>query len=300
MRVLLTGATGFIGTAIVAELINAGHQVLGLARSDAGAKSLIDAGAEVHRGDIEDLESLRSGAAMSDGVIHTAFNHDFSKYAANCEADRRAVEALGSVLVGSDRPLIVTSGTAMASRPGHLATEEDAPTPSSAGIPRSASEEAAEAVAARGVRASVMRLPQVHDRRQAWAWSPILIAAAREKGVSAYVGDGRNRWPAVHLLDTARLYRLALEKGSAGARYHAVAEEGVPLREIADAIGRGLKVPVVAKSPEEAAGHFGWLGFFVGGDAPASSALTQERLGWRPTAQPGLIADLDHATAFES
>ncbi|HEV2447714.1 MAG TPA: SDR family oxidoreductase, partial [Candidatus Sulfopaludibacter sp.] len=238
-------------------------------------------------------------AAMSDGVIHTAFNHDFSKYAANCEADRRAVEALGSVLVGSDRPLIVTSGTAMASRPGQLATEEDAPAPSSAGVLRSASEEAAEAMAARGVRASVVRLPQVHDRVK-HGLVTYLIAVAREKGVSAYVGDGSNRWPAVHVLDTAKLYRLALEKGRAGVRYHAVAEEGVPLREIAGAIGRGLKIPVVAKSPEEAAGHFGWIAFFVGGDAPASSALTQERLGWRPTAQPGLIADLQHATAFES
>ena len=298
MRVFLTGATGFIGSVIVPELINAGHQVLGLARSDAGAKSLRDAGAQVHRGDIEDLESLRSGAAMSDGVIHTAFNHDFSKYAANCEADRRAIEALGSVLIGSDRPLVVTSGTAMTARPGSLATEDDAPAPSSA-IPRSASEEAAEAAAARGVRASVVRLPQVHDRVK-HGLVTVLIAVAREKGVSAYVGDGRNRWPAVHVLDTAPLYRLALEKGSSGARYHAVAEEGVPLREIAEAIGRGLKVPVVSKSPEEAAGHFGWLGFFVGGDAPASSVLTQQRLGWRPTQQPGLIADLDHATAFES
>jgi len=299
MRVFLTGATGFIGTAIVPELINAGHQVLGLVRSDAEAKSLIDAGAEVYRGDVEDLESLRSGAAISDGVIHTAFNHDFSKYVANCEADRCAIEALGSVLVGSDRPLIVTSGTAMAARPGHVATEEDAPTPSSAGIPRSASEEAAEAVAARGVRASVVRLPQVHDRVK-HGLVTYLIAVAGEKRVSAYVGDGRNRWPAVHLLDSARLYRLALENGSAGARYHAVAEEGVPLREIAEAIGRGLNVPVVSKSPEEAAGHFGWMGSFAGGDAPASSVLTQERLGWRPTQQPGLIADLDHATSFES
>lgn len=299
MRVFLTGATGFIGTGIVQELLQAGHQVLGLARSDAGARSLIAAGAQAQRGDIEDLESLRGGAAMSDGVIHTAFNHDFSKYAANCEADRRAVEALGSVLVGSDRPLIVTSGTAMASRPGQLATEEDAPTPSSAGVLRSASEEAAEAMAARGVRASVVRLPQVHDRVK-HGLVTYLIAVAREKGVSAYVGDGSNRWPAVHVLDTAKLYRLALEKGRAGVRYHAVAEEGVPLREIAGAIGRGLKIPVVAKSPEEAAGHFGWIAFFVGGDAPASSALTQERLGWSPTAQPGLIADLQHATAFES
>ena len=233
---------------------------------------------------------------MSDGVIHTAFNHDFSKYAANCESDRRAIEALGSALVGSDRPLIVTSGTGMATPPGRLATEDDPPVPSSV-VPRSASEEAAASMAARGVRASVMRLPQVHDPLKQGLVT-YMIAIAREKGVSAYVGDGLNRWPAVHLLDTAPLYRLALEKGSAGARYHAVAEEGVPTREIAEAIGRGLKVPVVSMSAEEAAGHFGWLGMFVGRDAPASSALTQERLGWRPTIQTGLIADLDEGSAF--
>lgn len=292
MRVFLTGATGFIGSAIIPELINAGHQVIGLARSDAGAKSLITAGAQVHRGDLEDLASLRSGAAMSDGVIHCAFNHDFSRYAANCEADRLAIEALGSALVGSDRPLIVTSGTAVVLAPGRLATEEDLPTSSSAGIPRSASEEAAASMLSRGVRVSVMRLPQVHDRLKQGLVTP-LIAVAREKGVSAYVGDGRNRWPAAHVLDTARLYRLALEKGEAGARYHAVAEEGVPLRDIADAIGRRLNLPVVAKSPEEAADHFGWLGLFIGFDAPASSARTRERLGWRP-AQVGLITDLEN------
>lgn len=295
MRVFLTGATGFIGSAIIPELINAGHQVIGLARSDAGAKSLITAGAQVHRGDLEDLESLRSGAAMSDGVIHCAFNHDFSRYAANCEADRLAIEALGSALVGSDRPLIVTSGTAVVLAPGRLATEEDLPTSSSAGIPRSASEEAAASMLSRGVRVSVMRLPQVHDCLKQGLVTP-LIAVAREKGVSAYVGDGRNRWPAAHVLDTARLYRLALEKCKAGARYHAVAEEGVPLRDIADAIGRRLNLPVVAKSPEEAADHFGWLGLFIGFDAPASSARTRERLGWHPT-QPGLITDLEHLEA---
>lgn len=298
MRVFVTGATGFIGSAIVRELIDAGHQVLGLARSDAGAKSLLAAGAEVHRGDLEDLESLRSGAAAADGVIHTAFNHDFSKYAANCEADRHAIQALGSVLLGSDRPLVVTSGTGMALAPGRLATEEDPPAPSSR-IPRSASEEAAASLASQGVRVSVVRLPQVHDRAKQGLVSPA-IAIAREKGISAYVGDGRNRWPAVHLLDAAHLYKLALEKGSAGARYHAVAEEGVSMRDIAEAIGRGLKVPVVAISPEQAAVHFGWLGFFVGFDVPASNKLTQERLGWRPTQQTGLIADLDHGTAFEA
>jgi nucleoside-diphosphate-sugar epimerase len=235
---------------------------------------------------------------MSDGVIHTAFNHDFSKYAANCEADRHAIEALGSALVASDRPLIVTSGTAVALTPGRLATEEDAPISSSTGIPRSASEEAAASMALRGVRASVVRLPQVHDRVKQGLVTYV-IAIAREKGISAFVGDGLYRWPAVHRLDTAHLYRLALEKGDGGARYHAVAEEGVPFREIADVIGRGLNVPVVAKPPEEAADHFGWLGFFMGVDFPASSAQTQERLGWRPT-QPGLILDLEHARDFET
>jgi nucleoside-diphosphate-sugar epimerase len=292
MRVFLTGATGFIGSAIVRELIDAGHSVIGLARSDRGARSLVAAGAQVHRGDLEDLESLRAGAAMSDGVIHCAFNHDFSNYAANCEADRHAIEALGSALVGSDRPFVVTSGTAVVLAPGRLATENDAPISSSAGIPRSASEEAAASMLSRGVRVTVMRLPQVHDRAKQGLVTP-LIAVAREKGVSAYVGDGRNRWPAAHVLDTARLYRLALERGEAGSRYHAVAEEGVPLRDIAVAIGRRLNLPVAAKSAAEAAGHFGWLGLFVSFDAPASSALTQERLGWRPTG-PGLITDLDH------
>jgi nucleoside-diphosphate-sugar epimerase len=295
MRVFVTGATGFIGAAIVRELIQAGHQVLGLARSDASAHALLAAGAEVHRGDLEDLDSLRRGATLSDGVIHTAFNHDFSKFAANCEADRHAIEALGSALAGSDRPLIVTSGTGVAFTPGRLTTEDDAP---DSAIPRVASEEAAASVEAQGVRVSVMRLPQVHDLLKQGLIT-YLIAVAREKGVSAYVGDGLNRWPAVHRLDAAPLYRLALEKGAAGARYHAVADEGVPLREIAEAIGRGLHVPIVATSPQKAGEHFGWLGMFVGADVPASSALTQERLGWRPT-QTGLLADLDHARYVEA
>jgi len=295
MRVFVTGATGFIGSALVPELINAGHQVLGLTRSDAGAKSLAAAGAEVHRGFLEDLESLKSGAAHSDAVIHLAFNHDFSKFQENCETDRRAIEALGSALAGSDRLLMVTSGTLVVA-PGRVATEEDEPAATSASIPRIATEEAAAAVAARGVRVSLMRLPQVHDQNKQGLIT-LLIDLAREKGVSAFVGDGKNRWSAAHLSDTARLYRLALEKGAA-ARYHAVAEEGVPLRDIAQVIGRRLKLSVVAKSPSDAAEHFGWLGGFAGLDGPASSTLTRERLGWRPVG-PGLIADLERAHSLQ-
>jgi nucleoside-diphosphate-sugar epimerase len=287
MKVFVTGATGFVGSAVVDELIKAGHQVVGMARSDAGAESLAKAGAEVHRGELTDLKSLRSGAAKADGVIHAAFIHDFSKFAENCEIDRLAVEALGAELVGSSRPLIVTAGTALAA-PGRLATEEDAP---AASVPRAASESATEAVAAQGVRAMVVRLPQVHDTVKQGLVT-YLIGVAREKGVSAYVGEGLNRWAAVHRLDAARVYRLALEKGVAGARYHAVAEGGVRVKDIATAIGNGLKVPVVSLSPEEAGAHFGWLGMFAGYDIPVSSALTQEWLRWKPAALPGMIEDL--------
>jgi len=291
MRVFVTGATGFVGSAIVQELINAGHQVIGLVRSDAGAKSLAAAGAEVHRGDLEDLESVRRGAAKADAVIHTAFNHDFSKYVANCEADRKVIEALGDALAGSGGLLIVTSGTGMANKgPGISATEQDPPA-SSKMVPRAASEEAAAAVADRGVRTAIVRLPQVHDTAKQGLVT-YAIQIAREKGVAAYVGDGVNRWPAAHVFDTARLYRLALEKGQAGARYHAVAEEGVPARDIAEVIGRGLNVPVRSIAPEKAAEHFGWLAAFVGWDVPASSARTREELGWNPTG-PGLIPDLE-------
>jgi nucleoside-diphosphate-sugar epimerase len=294
MRVFVTGATGFIGTAVVRELIDAGHQVLGLARSDVAAQSLVTAGADVHRGSLEDLESLRSGAAAADGVIHTAFIHDFSNYGPAAEADRRAIETLGDALAGSDRSLIVTSGTLLAQRQGSLATEEDAPNPN---FPRK-SEEAALALAARGVRASVLRLPPSVHGNGDHGFVPRLIGIAREKRVSAFIGDGLNRWPAVHRFDAAQLYRLVLEKSSVRARYHGVADEGVPTREIAEVIGRHLNVPVVSKSREEAADHFGWIAHFFGIDAPASSAQTQERLGWRPV-QPGLIADLNAEHYFE-
>ena len=297
MRVFVTGATGFVGSAVVQELIQAGHQVLGLARSDTGAKALSAAGAQVHRGDLEDLESLRSGAVLSDAVIHTAFNHDFSKFAQNCEADRRGIEALGAALAGSGRPMIVTSGLALLGSGHNGATEDDAPVPPSPSHPR-ASEVTAIPFASRGVRVLVVRLPQVHDRVRQGLIS-YMIATAREKGISAYVGDGLNRYAAVHVLDAARVYRLALEKGSAGDRYHAIAEEGVPLRDIAEVIGRRLNVPVVAKSREEAISHFGWLGNILGIELRASSAQTQERLGWRPTG-PGLIEDLNSAHDLET
>jgi len=294
MRVFVTGATGFVGSAVIRELIDAGHKVIGLARSDAGAKSLSAAGSEVHRGSLEDVESLRSGSAKADAVIHTAFIHDFSKFKQNSEIDRRAIETLGDSLFGSDRPLIVTSGLALVAQ-GRLASEDDPPAPISDSYPRS-SEHTAASLEKRGVRAMVVRLPQVHDTTKQGLVT-YTIQIARQKGVSAYIGDGRNRWAAVHVLDAARLYRLALERGHAGARYHAVDEEGVPAHEIAEAIARGLKVPAVSVAPEKAAEHFGWLAAFAGLDLQGSSAQTREKLGWDPTG-PGLIADLDCQNYF--
>jgi nucleoside-diphosphate-sugar epimerase len=293
MRVFVTGATGFVGSAIIQELIDAGHQVLGLARSDAGAKSLSAAGVEVHRGALEDLESLRTGAAKSDAVIHTAFIHDFSKFKENCEIDRRAIETLGDALAGSNHPLIVTSGTGGLA-PDHVATE-DMEVIFHPALPR-VSEQTGLAQVSRGVNVSVVRLPQVHDTVKQGLVT-YAIQVAREKGVSAYIGDGHNRWPAAHVLDVAHLYRLVLEKHEAGSRYHAVAEEGVSMREIAEVIGRGLKVPLVSIAPEEAAAHFGWLAAFAGRDIPASSARTREELGWNPTG-PGLISDLENVRYF--
>jgi nucleoside-diphosphate-sugar epimerase len=287
MRVFVTGATGFIGSAIVKELIGAGHQVLGIVRSDAGAKSLEAAGAQTLRGDLEDLESLRSGTAATDAVVHTAFRHDWSKFAEACELDKRAIETIGAVLQGSSRPFIVSSGVGVAQ--GRAATEDDPPLPSSPSLPR-VSEVTAVALMERGVHASVMRLPQVHDTVKQGLVTP-LIAVARAKGVSAYVGEGQNRWPAAHVTDVARLYRLALEKGTAGARYHAVTEEGVRLKDIATAIGRGLNVPVLSISQEDVQEHFGFLGFFAGRDPLTSSAQTRAKLGWNPTG-PSLLTDL--------
>jgi nucleoside-diphosphate-sugar epimerase len=292
MRVFVTGASGFIGSALVRELIGAGHHVLGLVRSDAGAAALAAAGAQAHRGDLNHLDSLRAGTGAADGVIHLAFVHDFSDYARAGETDRRAIEAVGEALAGSDRPLVVASGIALVA-PGRMVTEEDATPPES---PR-ASDAAALAFVDRGVRASVLRLPPTVHGEGDHGFVPGLISIAREKGVSAYPGDGSNRWPAVHRLDAAHLFRLALEEAPAGARLHAIAEEGVPVRDIAEVIGRHLKLPVTAVPADEAMSHFGWLGVFFGLDAPASSALTQKLLGWHPV-QPALIPDLEKGHYF--
>ena len=293
MRVFVTGATGFVGSAVVQELLSTGHEVLGLVRSDASAAALEKAGGTVHRGSVENLDSLRSGVAEVDGVIHTAFIHDFSKFVENCEIDRRAIIAMGEVLAGSNRPLIITSGTGAA--PGRMSRESNR-FPTDHPNPRIASEQAADAVEATGVKVMSIRLPQVHGKGD-HGFVPILIGIARDKGRAAYVGDGKNRWPAVHRLDAARLYRLALEKGTAGARYNAVAEEGVSLRALEEVIGRHLNLPVVSLSPEEAADYYGWFAGFAAMDMPASSEWTQKTLGWAPTG-PDLMTDLETADYF--
>ena len=295
MKILVTGATGFVGSAVVRELLGAGHEVLGLARSDAAAQSLLAAGAKAHRGQLEDLESLRKAANEADGVIHTGFNHDFSKFKENCELDRKVIETLGSALSAADRPLIITSAIGVLP-PGGKVTEETRPASPSPN-PRAASEEAARALMDRGARVSIVRLPPSVHGDGDHGFVPILIRIAREKKASAFTGSGANRWPAVHRRDAARVFKLALDKAAHGGYYHAVAEEGIAFREIAEVIGRRLKVPVVAKSPEEAAAHFTWFAHFAALNVLASSEQTQAALGWRPT-QPGLIADLDRAAYF--
>ena len=290
MRIFVTGAPGFIGSALIPELMQAGHKVLGLTRSEAGAAKLRAAGAEVKFGNIEDLNSLREGAADADGVIHLAYNHDdFSQFQKNADDDRKAIEAMGEVLRGSDRPFVMTSGTGIAANVDGKPSTEDSPL--SSWHPRAASEATVKELTARGVKMSVVRLPQVHDTHKQ-GLVPYVTAVAREKRVSAYIGEGGNRWPAAHVSAVARLYRLALEKAEPGAIYHAVDEEGVSMKAIAEALGRGLKVPVISIKPEEVEAHFGWLALFAGLDMPSSSAITQQKLNWKPTG-PGLITDLD-------
>ncbi len=296
MRIFLTGATGFIGSALVPELIQAGHEVLGMTRSDAGAEALRRAGAQVHRATLEDTDSLRAGAAEADAVIHAAFDHDFTHFVANCEKDKRAIEALGSALKGSDRPLLITSGTGVGSGSHGEPASEDVFNTAHPN-PRIGSEIAGNALLEAGVNVSVMRLPQVHNPYRQGLITP-LVTIAREKGVVGYVGEGVNRWPAGHLSDVVKLYRLAIEKGQAGARHHAVGEEGITSRAIAEALARGLGIPAVSIAPEQAAEHFGWMGMFMSLDMPASSALTQARLGWKPTG-PTLISDLDQGKFAE-
>ncbi|MBA4173409.1 MAG: NAD-dependent dehydratase [Hyphomicrobium sp.] len=291
MRIFVTGATGFVGSAIVPDLLNAGHEVIGLVRSDEGARKLAAAGAKAVRGDLNDLVGLRRESGTADAVVHAAFDHDFSKMAENCELDRKAIVALGEALEGSDKPLIVTSGLPLT--PGRVANENDVPPPGGLGTPR-VSEQTAISLVERGVRAMVIRMPQVHDRTKQ-GFATYLLAHAREKGISAYVDEGLNRWPAVHRLDAARLYRLAMEKGHAGLRYHAVAEEGVSVRSIAEAIARRLDIPAVSLSAEASADHFGWLDRIAKMDTTASSDLTRQMLGWRPMETTSFLADLESA-----
>lgn len=291
MKVFVTGASGFVGTAVVQELLKAGHQVLGLARSEASAAKLKAAGVEVHYGDLEDLDSLRKGAAESDGVIHCGFIHDFTRFAEVCAVDERAIGTITSVLAGSDRPLIVTSGTALVN-PGKIATEAMS-SPFNPAWPR-ASERAAEASAAAGVNVSIIRLPpSVHGEGDHHGFIPILVNTAREKGFSAYIGEGQNRWNAGHRLDAALLYRLALEQATPGARFHANTEEGITVKSIAEAIGQQLNLPVKSISVEDAAGHFGWFAHMAAIDCPASNSWTQEQLNWHPS-HPFLLADIEN------
>jgi nucleoside-diphosphate-sugar epimerase len=295
MRVFVTGATGFVGSAVTRELLDSGHEVLGLARSDRSAEALKSAGAEVHRGDLNDLDSLRRGAEAADGVAHLAFIHDFSDLTTSGEADLRAIEAIGSVLEGTGKPFVVTSGLLTA--PGRLGTEEDPADPDSPAKHRHASEFATLALAERGVRSSVLRLPpSVHGEGDI-GFVPMFIDFARDKGVSAMVGDGSNHWAAVHRLDAARLFRLALEAAPAGVRLHAIGDEGVPFREIAETVGRGLGVPVASVAPEKATDHFGWLGRFAAIDMRASGTLTRKLLDWQPE-HPALIPDLEAGHYF--